>query len=93
MGSSQAVFSRSLERTERSALVGFFETFWTWLEGQLAAYIGTNTALVAAALEPAVVTLAFAMVRTMGFLSRADRLLAPCAGVVYWAGGDARREP
>jgi predicted amidophosphoribosyltransferase len=36
---------------------------------------------------------AFALVRTMGFLSRVDRLLAPCEGVVYWAGGDARREP
>jgi hypothetical protein len=36
---------------------------------------------------------AFAIVRTMGFLARVDRLLAPCEGVVYWAGGDARREP
>ncbi len=36
---------------------------------------------------------AFALVRTLGFLSRADRLLAPCTGVVYWAGGDARRQP
>ena len=35
----------------------------------------------------------FALVRTLGFLSHLDRLLAPCAGVVYWAGGDARREP
>ena len=36
---------------------------------------------------------AFAMVRTLGFLERVDGLLAPCTGVVYWAGGDARREP
>jgi hypothetical protein len=36
---------------------------------------------------------AFALVRTLGFLGRVDRLLAPCEGVVYWAGGDARREP
>jgi predicted amidophosphoribosyltransferase len=36
---------------------------------------------------------AFALVRTLGFLSRLDRLLAPCEGVVHWAGGDARREP
>lgn len=36
---------------------------------------------------------AAALVRTTGFLSRLDRLLAPCEGVVYWAGGDARREP
>jgi type IV secretion system protein VirB3 len=35
----------------------------------------------------------FALVRTTGYLSRLDRLRAPCAGVVYWAGGDARREP
>lgn len=36
---------------------------------------------------------ALAMVRTMGFLTRIDRLLAPCEGVVYWARGDARRAP
>jgi hypothetical protein len=36
---------------------------------------------------------AFAMVRTTGYLTSLDRLRAPCAGVVYWAGGDARREP
>ena len=36
---------------------------------------------------------AFALVRTLGFLGHVERLLAPCAGVVYWAGGDARREP
>jgi len=36
---------------------------------------------------------AFAMVRSLGFSTRIDRLLAPCVGVVYWARGDARREP
>jgi len=36
---------------------------------------------------------AFALVRTLGFLAEIDRLLAPCTGVVYWAGGDARRDP
>ncbi len=35
----------------------------------------------------------FALIRTLGHLQRLDRLLAPCEGVVYWAGGDARREP
>jgi hypothetical protein len=35
----------------------------------------------------------FAMVRTLGFLVRIDQLLAPCGGAVYWAGGDAQREP
>lgn len=36
---------------------------------------------------------AFALIRTVGFLRRIERLVAPCEGVVYWAGGDARREP
>jgi len=36
---------------------------------------------------------AYAMVRTLGYLNRLDRLRAPCVGVVYWAGGDVRREP
>jgi adenine/guanine phosphoribosyltransferase-like PRPP-binding protein len=36
---------------------------------------------------------AFALVRTMGFLSDVNRLLEPCQGIVRWAGGDARREP
>jgi hypothetical protein len=36
---------------------------------------------------------AVALVRTLGYSTRLDRLLAPCLGVVYWAGGDARREP
>jgi predicted amidophosphoribosyltransferase len=36
---------------------------------------------------------AFALVRTLGFVRHLDHLLAPCAGVVYWAGGDARRAP
>jgi hypothetical protein len=33
------------------------------------------------------------MVRSTRFLTRLDRLLAPCEGVVYWRGRDARREP
>jgi hypothetical protein len=36
---------------------------------------------------------AFALVRTMGFLHRAERLLEPCEGFVHWGNGDARREP
>jgi len=36
---------------------------------------------------------AFALVRTLGLLDRLDRLLDPCVGLVFWAGGDARREP
>jgi len=48
--------------------VGFFATFWTWLNSQLAAYIGTNTALVAQALEPVIVTLATVYVMVWGYL-------------------------
>ena len=38
--------------------MGFFATFSSWLNGQLAAYIGDNTARLASVLEPAIVTLA-----------------------------------
>jgi hypothetical protein len=36
---------------------------------------------------------AFALVRTVGFVSRLTQLLDVSHGVVRWAGGDARREP
>jgi hypothetical protein len=36
---------------------------------------------------------AFALVRTMGFLTDVSRFLEPCEGFVRWGGGDARREP
>lgn len=36
---------------------------------------------------------ALALVRSLGFLRDVDRLLDPCHGFVYWAAGDARREP
>jgi type IV secretion system protein VirB6 len=57
--------------------VGFFETFWTWLNAQLASYIGTNTALVAEALEPAVVTLATVYVVVWGYLQLTGRVEEP----------------
>jgi type IV secretion system protein VirB6 len=57
--------------------MGFFETFWTWLNGQLASYIGTNTALVAAALEPAIVTLATVYVMVWGYLQLTGRIDEP----------------
>jgi type IV secretion system protein VirB6 len=57
--------------------VGFFATFWSWLEGQLAAYIGTNTALVAAALEPAIVSLAVVYVMVWGYLQLTGRIEEP----------------
>ena len=48
--------------------MGFFATFWGWLNGQLATYIGTNTARLAARLEPAVVTAAVIYVMAWGYL-------------------------
>lgn len=57
--------------------MGFFETFWSWLQGQLASYIGTNTALVARALEPAIVTLATVYVAVWGYLQLTGRIDEP----------------
>ena len=57
--------------------MGFFAIFWAWLNGQLAAYIGTNTALVAEALEPAIVSLATVYVMVWGFLQLTGRIEEP----------------
>ncbi|HVN45272.1 MAG TPA: type IV secretion system protein [Steroidobacteraceae bacterium] len=57
--------------------MGFFATFWAWLNAQLAAYIGTNTALVARALEPAIVTLATVYVMAWGYLQLTGRIEEP----------------
>ena len=62
--------------------MGFFQTFWAWLNGQLTSYIGTNTALVAGALEPAIVTLATVYVMVWGYLQLTGRIEEPLvAGV------------
>lgn len=57
--------------------MGFFETFWSWLERQLASYIGANTADIATALEPAVVTLATVYVMVWGYLQLSGRIEEP----------------
>jgi type IV secretion system protein VirB6 len=57
--------------------VGFFQTFWTWLNGQLASYIGANTAKVASALEPAVVTFGAVYVMVWGYLHLTGRIEEP----------------
>lgn len=57
----------------------FFQTFWTWLNGELASYIGQNTARVAAILEPAVVTLATVYVMIWGYLQLTGRIEEPFA--------------
>ena len=57
--------------------MGFFGTFWNWLNGQLTQYIGDNTARLAAALEPAVVTLATLYVMAWGYLQFTGRIEQP----------------
>src|SRR6202789_3743847 len=57
--------------------MGFFATFWTWLNGQLASYIGTNTELLASPLEPTVVMLATVYVMAWGYLHLMGRIDEP----------------
>ena len=57
--------------------MGFFATFWSWLNGQLATYIGNNTARLAAVLEPAVVTLAVIYVMAWGYLHLTGQIEEP----------------
>jgi type IV secretion system protein VirB6 len=55
----------------------FFSTFWAWLNGQLATYIGDNTARLAGLLEPAVVTLATIYVMAWGYLHLTGKIDEP----------------
>jgi type IV secretion system protein VirB6 len=57
--------------------MGFFATFWSWLNGQLTAYIGDNTARLAAVLEPAVVTVATLYVMAWGYLHLSGKAAEP----------------
>ena len=57
--------------------MGFFESFWTWLNGQLGTYVGDNTARVSAAIEPALVTLAILYVMVWGYLQLTGRVEEP----------------
>ena len=57
--------------------MGFFATFWTWLNGQLAAYIGDNTSRLAGVLEPAVLTLATIYVMAWGYLHLTGKITEP----------------
>lgn len=45
-----------------------FQTFWSWLTARLNAYISVHTAQTAAAIEPAVVTMAVIYVMVWGYL-------------------------
>jgi type IV secretion system protein VirB6 len=57
--------------------MGFFATFWSWLNGQLATYIGDNTARLASVLEPTVVTLAIIYVMAWGYLHLMGKIDEP----------------
>jgi type IV secretion system protein VirB6 len=57
--------------------MGFFATFSTWLNAQLATYIGDNTARLASVLEPAVVTLATIYVMAWGYLHLTGKIDEP----------------
>ncbi|HEY1725040.1 MAG TPA: type IV secretion system protein [Steroidobacteraceae bacterium] len=57
--------------------MAFFQTFWSWLNSQLTNYIGSNTASVSTALEPAIVTLAVLYVMAWGFLQLTGRIDEP----------------
>jgi type IV secretion system protein VirB6 len=57
--------------------MGFFETFWTWLNEQLTQYVGNNTARVSVAMEPAIVTLATLYVMIWGYLQLTGRIEEP----------------
>lgn len=57
--------------------MGFFQTFSTWLSGQLTTYIGATTAKVSMALEPAVVTFGTVYVMVWGYLQLTGRIDQP----------------
>jgi type IV secretion system protein VirB6 len=57
--------------------MGFFEQFFTWLNGQLATYVSANATRVASAIEPAAVTLATIYVMSWGYLSLTGRIQEP----------------
>lgn len=48
--------------------MGFFANFWSWLNAQLASYIGTKVGAVALVLEPAAVTIATIYVMIWGYM-------------------------
>jgi type IV secretion system protein VirB6 len=57
--------------------MGFFATFSTWLNGLLSTYIATNTARVAALLQPAMITFATLYVMIWGYLLLTGKIEEP----------------
>jgi hypothetical protein len=64
-------------RRQHRCIMGFFATFWSWLNTQLGAYIGDNTARLAGVLEPAIVSLATIYVMGWGYLHLTGKLEEP----------------
>jgi len=57
--------------------MGFFATFAAWLNGQLATYIGDNTARLASVLEPAIVAVAAIYIMAWGYLHLVGKIDEP----------------
>lgn len=57
--------------------MGFFETFWVWLNGALSSYIGATTARVATILEPTLIVLGSIYVMGWGYLLISGRIQEP----------------
>src|SRR6516164_9705153 len=60
--------------------MGFFAEFNAWLNALLAGYIGSNTARIAVALEPAIVTLGIVYVMVWGYLELTGQIEEPFIG-------------
>jgi type IV secretion system protein VirB6 len=57
--------------------MGFFATFWAWLNGQLAHYIEDNFMRISSALEPTIVTLAVLYIMVWGYLQMTGQIEEP----------------
>ena len=57
--------------------MGFFAEFNTWLNTVLTGYIGDHTARIAAALEPAIITLGVVYVMIWGYLQLTGQIEEP----------------
>jgi type IV secretion system protein VirB6 len=57
--------------------MGFFTTFSSWLDLQLATYIGSNTARLSIVLEPAIVTLGTLYVMFWGYMQLTGKIEEP----------------
>src|SRR5262249_13755486 len=73
----QPVSALKATSQQEIAAVGFFQTFWGWLDSQLAHYIGDNLVRVSEALEPAVVTMLTVYVMVWGYLQMTGGIQEP----------------